>query len=95
MKYKNLIFALLSISLMNGCVDTQSQMQRSALIGAASGALVGQAIGGDTKSTLIGTAIGATSGALIGNQMNNNTQCYCDKYGNMYYIDRNRKRYYK
>jgi len=98
MKYRNLTLALISISLMNGCVDTQSQTQKGALIGGASGALLGQAIGGDTKSTLIGTAIGAAGGALIGNQMeqnNNNTQYYRDEYGNIYYIGSDGKRHYK
>ena len=39
-----------------------------ALGGGALGALAGQAIGGDTKSTLIGGAIGAAVGGAIGNQ---------------------------
>jgi uncharacterized protein YcfJ len=38
----------------------------SAIIGGAGGAMIGQAIGGDSRSTLIGGATGAAAGALIG-----------------------------
>jgi outer membrane lipoprotein SlyB len=37
-------------------------------LGGAVGALAGQAIGNDTKSTLIGAGVGAAAGGLIGNQ---------------------------
>ena len=56
------IFAALMIS---GCV---TKTGTGALGGGALGALAGQAIGGDTKSTLIGGAIGAAVGGAIGNQ---------------------------
>lgn len=39
------------------------------LIGAGSGALLGQAIGGDTESTLVGTAVGGLFGYIIGSEM--------------------------
>ena len=39
------------------------------LIGAAGGAILGQAIGGDTESTLIGAGIGAAVGGLSGHQI--------------------------
>ncbi len=46
--------------LLNACNDAQS----GALLGAGVGALAGQAIGGDTKATLIGTAVGAWDGRV-------------------------------
>ena len=51
-------------ALLAGCNDAQS----GALLGAGIGALAGQAIGGNTKSTLIGTAVGAGAGYVIGNE---------------------------
>ena len=39
------------------------------LLGAGSGALVGQAIGRDTEGTLIGTAVGGMLGYMVGNEM--------------------------
>lgn len=41
--------------------------QRGAAIGAGAGALIGQAIGRNTESTLIGLAAGTILGALVGN----------------------------
>jgi outer membrane lipoprotein SlyB len=37
--------------------------------GAGLGAILGQAIGRDTKSTLIGAALGGTLGYIVGNEM--------------------------
>ena len=51
-------------SFLAGCNDAQA----GALIGAGIGALAGQAIGGDTKATVIGTAVGAGAGYVIGNE---------------------------
>ncbi len=53
-----------STGLLSGCNDAQS----GALLGAGIGALAGQAIGGDTKATVIGTAVGASAGYVIGNE---------------------------
>ena len=50
---------------MIGCV---TKTGTGALIGGAVGALAGQAIGGDTKSTLIGAGVGAAVGGAVGNQ---------------------------
>lgn len=51
----------------------QNQQQRGtamgAGIGAAAGAIVGQASGHDTESTLLGAAIGAVVGGIAGNQI--------------------------
>jgi outer membrane lipoprotein SlyB len=59
--------ALLALALA-GCAQTEQQQRTGtgALIGGAGGALVGQAIGGNTKSTVIGAASGALLGAVVG-----------------------------
>ncbi|OQM76959.1 YMGG-like glycine zipper-containing protein [Manganibacter manganicus] len=58
---------LLSLALA-GCASTPQQQRTGtgALLGAGAGALAGQAIGGDTKSTLIGAASGAAIGGIVG-----------------------------
>ena len=56
---------LILLSLTVGCV---TKTGNGAVGGAALGALAGQAIGNDTKSTLIGAGIGAVIGGAIGNQ---------------------------
>lgn len=58
--------AFLSAIFAAGC---ESKAGTGALIGAAGGALLGQAIGGNTTGTLIGAAAGAGGGALIGHAM--------------------------
>ncbi len=68
---KNLIIILMAIIvslglfLVTGC---ESDAQTGALIGTAIGAGAGQAIGGDTESTLIGAGAGAVGGYIIGNE---------------------------
>lgn len=42
--------------------------QRGAMAGAGLGALIGQAAGGNTQSTLIGAAVGTGAGYMIGNE---------------------------
>ena len=66
-KYAALSALALSMALA-GCVQTESEQRAGtgALIGGAGGALVGQAIGGNTKSTVIGAASGALLGAVVG-----------------------------
>jgi outer membrane lipoprotein SlyB len=62
-----LILALLVWTVyVAGC---ESKAGTGTLIGAAGGALLGQAIGGNTTGTLIGAAAGAGGGALIGHSM--------------------------
>ena len=52
---------------------------------AGTGALVGQALGGNTESTLIGAAVGGVAGALIGESMKKPGYCiYKNKYGKTY-----------
>jgi outer membrane lipoprotein SlyB len=66
---KKAILAVLMTAALAGC-ETQTESQQrattGALIGGAGGALVGQAIGGNTKSTVIGAASGALLGAVVG-----------------------------
>jgi len=68
---KNLtIFLLVLISLiLSGCGNQLTKGQAGAGIGAASGALIGQAIGHDTEATLIGAAVGTMLGYIVGNEM--------------------------
>ena len=64
--YINLIGCVcFNLSLVvSGC---DSSAKTDALIGTGVGALVGQAVGGDTSSTLVGAGVGAGVGYLIGN----------------------------
>jgi hypothetical protein len=61
------IVAIASIGLVfvAGC---QNDAQTGAGVGVLGGALAGQLIGGDTKSTLIGAGVGAGAGYIIGNE---------------------------
>lgn len=47
--------------------DDRYNTQKGALIGGGLGALLGQAIGGDSEATLLGAGIGTVVGALAGN----------------------------
>ncbi len=66
------IIALSSVGMLSACTTTE----KGAVGGAVAGALIGQAVGGNTQSTLIGAGIGAVGGAvageLIGRQANGN-----------------------
>jgi len=61
---------LLAVAVAFGCAQPMTTTQKGAAvgtgIGAAAGAGLGQAIGHDTKSTLIGAGIGAVVGGLAG-----------------------------
>ena len=59
------VVVLVGLMMVSGCGNDS---QTGALVGAGAGAGLGQAIGGDTESTLIGAAIGTGAGYLIGNQ---------------------------
>jgi len=71
--YHYLILTLLIGAVgLAGCASAPgSPTQQGAIIGAAGGALAGQAIGEDTEATLLGAATGAAAGALIGEQVGN------------------------
>jgi len=61
---------LLTLSiLLGGCGHQMTQGQAGAGIGAAGGALIGQAIGRNTEATLIGAAVGTMLGYIVGNEM--------------------------
>ncbi len=93
------ILSVASISLiaMTGCASTgTSKTTDGALIGAAGGALIGQAIGRDTGSTLAGAAIGGLAGAAIGNnEEKKDRRYYRDERGYTYYIGSDGRRYYE
>jgi len=72
---KNLITILIVVAVSLGLLFTagcESDAQTGALIGTAIGAGAGQAIGGDTESTLIGAGVGAFGGYIIGNEQDKN-----------------------
>jgi len=77
-----------SMILMTGCASTGTTTTADgALLGAAGGALVGQAVGGNTGSTLIGAAVGGLAGGAIGNnEEKKNRRYYRDSAGHTYYI---------
>ncbi len=83
-----LIVAGASMILMSGCVSTGTTTTTDgALLGAAGGAIVGQAIGGNTGSTLVGAAVGGLAGAAIGNnEEKKNRRYYRDSAGHTYYV---------
>jgi hypothetical protein len=66
MKFAAMGAVALTIGLA-GCSQTPQQQRATtgAALGGAGGALVGQAIGRDTKSTLIGAGAGALLGAVV------------------------------
>ncbi len=68
---KSLILVLFLIAAMGpfNMAAAQSRGSHGALLGAGSGALLGQAIGRDTEATLLGTAIGGVLGYMVGNEM--------------------------
>ena len=59
-----IVFSLLGA----GCASSgRYGTQKGAVIGAGLGAIAGQIIGHNTKSTLIGTGVGALLGTIVGN----------------------------
>lgn len=58
-------FVLLTLFVVGGC---ESDAQTGALIGSLAGAGIGQAIGGNTESTLIGAGVGAAGGHIVGSE---------------------------
>jgi uncharacterized protein YcfJ len=87
------VAAILAAATLAGCAATEQDQRAGtgALVGAAGGALLGQAIGGNTESTLIGAAGGALAGAAVGaattpkGSRNGDSLCrYRDRYGRIY-----------
>jgi len=72
---KRLVIILIAVAVSLGLLfaaGCESDAQTGALIGTAIGAGAGQAIGGDTESTLIGAGVGAFGGYIIGNEQDKN-----------------------
>ena len=70
MKNVSIVFCICSIFLLTSCADSNmNKGQQGAVGGAATGALVGQAIGHNTEATLIGMAVGTMIGYIVGNEM--------------------------
>lgn len=66
------MFLLLPILIfsLSSCANQQySKGTQGVGIGAAGGAIVGQAIGRNTEATLIGAAVGSMLGYIVGNEM--------------------------
>ncbi|HUV39167.1 MAG TPA: glycine zipper domain-containing protein [Planctomycetota bacterium] len=59
------VLGLAGVLAVSGC---ETQGQTAALMGSVIGAGLGQAIGGDTESTLIGGALGGGIGYMMGNE---------------------------
>ena len=69
---RSLSLLLLSVFLLTltSCADSQlSKGTQGAGMGAAGGAIIGQAIGRNTEATLIGAAVGTMLGYIVGNEM--------------------------
>lgn len=67
---KMMLFLLPIIAIaLTSCGTNYTKGQQGAAAGAAGGALLGQAIGGDTEATLIGAAVGTMLGYIVGNEM--------------------------
>ena len=74
---KRLIAILAVFCLVAGCTASgHYNTQQGAAIGAGIGALTGQAIGHNAKSTLIGTGVGTLLGAIIGNGVDQQQDIY-------------------
>lgn len=61
------LLPLITISL-SSCAN-YTKGQQGMVVGGASGALIGQAIGSNTEATLIGAAVGTLLGYIVGNEM--------------------------
>ena len=74
---KSGIFILIGLAFITSCAGRQYDRfntQRGAAIGAGFGALTGQLIGRNTKSTLVGAGVGTLVGAIFGNAVDQERQ---------------------
>lgn len=72
MKQKRMQIILLAFFFTYACISNAEAGDKAVnglIIGAGSGAIIGQAAGQNTESVLIGTAIGGAVGYAIGNSM--------------------------
>ncbi len=68
--FKNTVCALVVAALLTACATMDTNKAAIGGVGgAAAGAVLGQAIGRDTKATLLGAAIGGVLGYIVGNEM--------------------------
>jgi len=67
MKKLTLILLPILLIAMTSCATNKGQ--KGAGVGAAGGAIIGQAIGRNTEATLIGAAVGGLLGYIVGNEM--------------------------
>ena len=85
MKNYQIIITIMSFFLVSCATipPDRYNTQKGAAIGVGAGALLGQAIGGDTESTLIGMAAGTIIGALVGDAVDQDYQAARDaaRYG--------------
>jgi uncharacterized protein YcfJ len=70
------VVILIAITFLVSCMGNPNRYntQRGAAIGAGVGALAGQMIGRNTKSTLIGAGVGTLLGAIVGNAVDQERQ---------------------
>jgi uncharacterized protein YcfJ len=68
--------SLLGLAACTNPDGTRDNRATGALVGATGGALVGNALGGDSPGTLIGAGVGAATGAVIGNQQDRRQRGY-------------------
>lgn len=69
-----LITMLVSVTSCATIPQDRYNTQKGAAIGAGVGAVMGQAIGRDTESTLLGAGIGTLLGAIVGNAVDQSHQ---------------------
>ena len=80
-KYQIVILTLMLSFFLVSCAHyppDRYNTQVGAAVGAGTGALIGQAIGGNTQSTLFGLAAGTIIGALVGNAVDQDYQAARD-----------------
>lgn len=71
MKRLTMIVTVLSIFVLSGTETyANDRAVNGLIIGGGTGALVGQAIGRNTESTIIGATVGGALGLIVGSEMN-------------------------
>jgi len=81
MKKGLLLVVVMVLAFLTSCAHyppDRYNTQKGALIGAGTGALLGQAIGRNTEGTLIGIAAGTILGGLVGNAVDQDHQAARD-----------------
>ncbi len=71
-RFQIAVLTVLISSISISIAQAQHNGVNGIIIGAGSGALIGQAIGRDTESTLVGSAVGGLVGYVIGNEKDHN-----------------------